>query len=199
MGTNYYARIIPTKKRKQELIEAIENDDFDKVKSIVIEMYDSVDLHYIDGDAMLAGGEVHLGKRSSGWKFLWNPNIRFKPNMVFQDKNGTRNIVQDGYKTYKLYELTKQGIKSFIDREDVLIYDEYGELQDKDEFFEMALTWGFPDGIDGDEYADKYENARNHYETEYTKFLEKKGFTLNKYRTDFYSDGIRFATYTDFS
>ena len=46
-------------------------------------------------------GEIHLGKRSGGWKFLFNPN----------------------YERY--YPLTKEGLMNFLKRDDVIIYTEY--------------------------------------------------------------------------
>ena len=72
MGTNFEARIIPTKERKKELHDAIESDDFSLIKKLVNEMYGSIDR---DDDGDIVGGIVHLGKRSGGWKFLWNPNV----------------------------------------------------------------------------------------------------------------------------
>lgn len=41
MGTNYYARIIPKEDKKQELINAIVKDDFDKVLELSNELYGS--------------------------------------------------------------------------------------------------------------------------------------------------------------
>ena len=41
MGTNYYARIIPNEDKKQELINAIVKDDFDKVLELSNELYGS--------------------------------------------------------------------------------------------------------------------------------------------------------------
>ena len=99
MGTNYYARIIPTKERKKKLIESIEKDNFDSAMELARELYG-------DSDSSEVRGVIHLGKRSGGWKFLWNPNVR---------------EVYDGYRnhhtgewvdkvTYRyLYPLTKEG------------------------------------------------------------------------------------------
>ena len=89
-----------------------------------------------------------------------------------------------------------------------MIYDEYGEQQDKEEFWNMALNWGYnkdgEEGWDGEAYEEwemkqnpKYKPIR--HETEYSKFIEQCGFKTNRYKTDFYSDGLRFATCTDFS
>lgn len=206
MGTNFYARIIPTKERKQELHESIDNNNVSMVQTLVHEMYDSI---YMDwGCNEIKGGCVHLGKRSGGWKFLWNPNI-------FLVRNGHTEWTDhgDGFRsgcwvhepnTAKyLYPLTKEGIKAFIDREDVKIYDEYGEFQDKEEFFDMAInwtTWQGKEAWDADTYNEEHPNERKFScRNEYTDFLEDLGYKLSEMKMDFYSDGLRFSTSTDFS
>ena len=72
MGTNYYGRIIPTKERKEQIKQAVDNDEFDEIQSLVSMTYSSPQYYY--NNKTFAGGEIHLGKRSGGWKFLWNPN-----------------------------------------------------------------------------------------------------------------------------
>jgi hypothetical protein len=64
---------------------------------------------------------VHLGKRSSGWKFCWN----FHDGKYYSNKE-------------ELFEFIRSG----------RVVDEYGELIDNEEFIEMALNW---DGIIADE------------------------------------------------
>lgn len=51
MGTNFYARIIPTKERKEHLKKLIDNDEFDLIEDEIKELYCN---------------EIHLGKRSGG-------------------------------------------------------------------------------------------------------------------------------------
>ena len=208
MGTNYYARIIPTKERKEEIKNAINNDDFYEIKRLVdITYLEPSYNHEIDS---YVGGEIHLGKRSTGWKFLWNPNWYKIPkgHMEWID-NGkgekTGHWVDDGYDVFKYYDLTKKSLKEFIDREDVVIYDEYDiKQEDKEEFWRMALSWGKFDGWDGDSY-EEWESKQNPsyhpriYRTEYSDFIRECGFTLNKYEMDFYSDKLRFSTSTKFS
>lgn len=211
MGTNFYARIIPTKERKEKIKEAIDNNDFDEIKSLVNRTYSSPQYYYEENG--FVGGEIHLGKRSGGWKFLWNPNwyklIKGHSEATDVAPNAKRyHWVEDGFDVFKYYDLTKESIKQFIDREDIEIYDEYGDKQDKEEFWNMALNWGYDkdnEGWDGDTY-EEWEKKQNptryeprYYETDYSKFLKDCGFNLNKYNTDFYSDGIRFATCTEFS
>ena len=209
MGTNYFARIIPTKERKDKIKQAIDNNDFDEIRYLVNTTYSSPEYDY-NGEGYV-GGEIHLGKRSGGWKFLWNPNWYklLKGHTEWEEFEGGRSghWVDDGYDVFKYYDLTKKSIKEFIDREDVEIWDEYGEKQDKEEFWQMAVDWGYDkddEGWDGETY-EEWEKEQNpnrktyDYHTEYSKFIEECGFKLNMYGTDFYSDGLRFATCTDFS
>lgn len=210
MGTNYYAHIIPTAKRKEEIKKSIDNNDFKEIQSLVNKTYSSPQYDFEEHTYL--GGKIHLGKRSCGWKFLWNPNwykLR-KGHIEYTDNgNGSKSghWVDDGYDVFKYYDLTKKSIKTFIDREDVEIYDEYNEKQDKEEFWEMVKNWGYEKddkGWDGEAY-EEWEKSQNpnhrtyEYKTDYTRFLEECGFTMCKYNTDFYSDGLRFATTTEFS
>lgn len=210
MGTNFYARIIPTKERKEKIKQAIDNDNFDEIKTLVNMTYSSPQYFYEESGFI--GGEIHLGKRSGGWKFLWNPNwyklIKGHSEVTEVAPNAKNyHWVEDGFDVFKYYDLTKESIKQFINREDIEIYDEYGVKQDKEKFWNMAINWGYDkdnEGWDGDSYEEwemkQNPNYKPHrYETDYTKFLKECGFKLNKYNTDFYSDDIRFATCTEFS
>ena len=209
MGTNYYARIIPSKERKEKIKNAIDKNNFDEIKSLVTKTY--YEPQYDMDEGKYTGGEIHLGKRSGGWKFLWNPNyykeLKGHTEWVETSENSrTGHWVEDGFEVNKFYDLTKKSIKQFIDREDIEIYDEYGEKQDKEEFWQMALNWGYEKGDigwDGESYEEwqRKENKNRRcydYYNDYCRFLESCGIKLNKYNTDFYSDGLRFATSTDF-
>lgn len=84
--------------------------------------YDSPWTEFIDGTS------VHLGKRSSGWKFCWN----FHDNKYYSNKAELLAFINGGR-----------------------IVDEYGEEWAVEAFLEMALNW---DGITADrEYFEKYE------------------------------------------
>ena len=199
MSTNYYAHIIPSKKRKKELHDAIEANDFPLINKLTYEMYNPIRVEY--GEDYIIGGVVHLGKRSSGWKFLWNPNVFVIRHGHLEDSNGTRRYVPDPDTPLYTYPLTKKGLKSFIDREDVLIYDEYNELQDKEEFWKMALEWGYEKDNEGWDSA-SYEGKHTSYPItgELTDLLEKEGYKFTSdTNSDFYSDGLRFAGFTEFS
>ena len=69
MGTNFYARIIPKEDEKNELINKIVNNQFDEIEELTSELYGN------RNEYTRKGNVIHLGKRSCGWKFLWNPNI----------------------------------------------------------------------------------------------------------------------------
>ena len=201
MSTNYYAHIIPSKKRKKELHDAIEANDFSLINRLKVEMYDSIQL---DDDNEIIGGKVHLGKISCGWKFLWNPNVFVIRQGHLEDSPSGRRYVPDPSIPKYFYPLTKKGLYDFIFREDVEVYDEYGEKQDKEEFWKMALEWGQPDGWDAASY-EEYEREHSNY-TQYpvigelTDLLRQEGYKFTSpSNSDFYSDGLRFAGFTDFS
>ena len=82
-------------------------------------------------DKFLDGTAIHLGKRSSGWKFCWN----FNDNKYYSSKEELIQFVLSGR-----------------------VVDEYGEEIDPQEFLDMAFAWGEPDGLVVDaEYFEKNE------------------------------------------
>ena len=109
-------------------------------------------------DEFMDDVQIHLGKRSSGWKFCWN----FHDNKYYTNKEELLKFIRSGR-----------------------VLDEYGQLIDTEEFIEMALEWGEPDGRVADkEYFDKHE--RHSYfnsESYYDRFI----------------DGLRVSSSTDFS
>ena len=213
MGTNFYARIIPTQERKKDLHDAIDENNISRVQTLVHEMYDSIYMDY--GHDEIKGGCVHLGKKSGGWKFLWNPNIFLVRNghsewIDHSDGSRSSRWIPEPNTAKYVYPLTKEGIKAFIDRKDIEIYDEYGELQNKEEFWQMALNWTtwkdhktgkVIEAWDGGSYEREHP-AENRWvnNTALTKLLEAEGYEFTSYtKSDFYSDGLRFSTNTDFS
>ena len=196
MGTNYYARILPTKERKEKLKKLIDGNYFDDIQSEIADMYGSSD----EWDEN--HGEIHLGKRSAGWKFLFNPN----------------------YERY--YPLTKEGLMNFLKRDDVIIYTEYFSfrkdnthskyeytddpdsskseyLWTAEQFMAMATEW-CKDGWDGKAY-EEYEKTRNSSYAGYEQFGDRKreefwierGYNPSYY--NFYNDGLRWSTCCEFS
>jgi hypothetical protein len=71
-------------------------------------------------EIFINGTNIHLGKRSLGWKFCWN----FHKDKYYSDKESLLEFIRSGR-----------------------VVDEYGEEQDVNEFIVMALNWGEPDGL----------------------------------------------------
>ena len=164
----------------------------------------------VDYEGDIIGGKVHLGKRSGGWKFLWNPNIYIIKNshLEHNDKSNTYKWIPDPDTYYYLYPLTREGIWDFLSKNDIEVYNEYGKQQDKKEFFNMALnwvTWRDEEAWDSKSYTE-FEKSRNpdwhiyKCSGNYIDMLEKEGYTfISEDKFDFYSDGLRFATTTEFA
>lgn len=102
MGTNFYARIIP----KEDDIKRVQKE---------IGLYLSGEKLTINGILEDVVQEIHLGKRSYGWQFLWQDNP-------------------------KHYDDNLESIKKFLSREDVIIYNEYDERFTVDEFFDNEIA-----------------------------------------------------------
>lgn len=171
MGTNFYLKKLPSKKRKKELIDAIKNDDEEKTNLLYNELYvDNI---------------IHLGKSSYGWQFLFNPNFK----SVFDD-----NTLD--YKLEYIYPLTKKGIDKFIRQKGCIIIDEYNNIVSSEKFWELVDSK--KDGIIEDkeeitywadgERQDNYYHLHNDY--------PKGNYS---YAYSFINDGLRFSYSTEFS
>ena len=143
MGTNYYR--IPSveemEKRKQELIDNINSLDISPASIernfVTIEKENNFDFHSI-WDIFTEDSNIHLGKRSGGWKFLWN----FHKNKFYSNKEELFNFIRSGR-----------------------VVDEYGDEMEVEEFITMALEWGQPDGHDAKSYR-KEHPRQYHYDFE---------------------------------
>lgn len=168
MGTNYYR--IPTaeemesrKIRLQKDIEKMTMSPSDIERGFPFidpnnESWDTTNPWEIFTD----GTNIHLGKRSGGWKFCWN----FHKNKYYSNKEGLLNFIQSGR-----------------------VVDEYGEEMNVDEFIEMSLNWGEPDGMVVNEEYRRKERARGHG----MFWLDSEKYD------DLIIDGLRVSTSTDFS
>lgn len=201
MGTNYYARIIPKEEEKNQLINKIINNQFDEIVDLASELYGN------RNEYTRKGNVIHLGKRSCGWKFLWNSNV-IKYHDGYLDPE-TKNYI-DVIKYDYVYPLTKQGITDFVMREDVIIYDEYNERQDPKEFLDMAFSWGQPNGWTGKTYEEDPKNEPSNYRNYYWSKKYQRGMHTQEdemwfdlgYIVEYYDfevDGLRFSTSINFS
>jgi hypothetical protein len=122
MGTNFYR--IPTEsemiERKARLTKMITDLDVSPAAVCQGFTYDNPNGfdRYSPWDIFTEDIEVHLGKRSGGWKFCWN----FHKNRYYSNKESLESFVRSGR-----------------------IIDEYGTEFTADEFLEMAYNW-CPDG-----------------------------------------------------
>ena len=139
MSTNYYR--IPTvdemEERKARLARRV--TELEMTPSNIEHNFNTIPTdspweHNNPWNEFVEDTNIHLGKRSMGWKFCWN----FHKDQYYHD-----------LKT--LYEFVLAG----------RVVNEYGEEIDSSEFMEMALELGQPDGLIGDkEYFDKTEHHR---------------------------------------
>ena len=124
MGTNYYRipQASEMDERKFKLLEKIKNLDLSpgNIECGFDEPIDDQWGRENPWGIFIDGTNIHLGKRSSGWKFCWN----FHKDKYYHDKQSLLNFIRDGR-----------------------VVDEYGEEQDVNEFIVMALNWGEPDGL----------------------------------------------------
>ena len=208
MGTNYYARLIPTQEKKKELCQLITNsNDFYHIQNVISEVYGP----YTLSEGKFYGGIIHLGKYSGGWKFLWNPNIFIQKNghvdkVEVETNHYVYNYIADPETYHYVYPLTKKGIFDFINQDNIKIFDEYGKEYSAETFFNEAVDsvkWRDGEAFDAKSYH-LYEESKGHKlsiykNTEYIKALCNLGFKVEWPYSDFYSDGLRFAVTNEFS
>ena len=114
--------------------------------------------------------KIHIGKSSFGWKFIFD------------------------YNHFKYYDLNRKSINDFLCRNDVKLYDEYGEQVSIDDFWILV-----------DSKKDGYDNISYYKDSDALPFLlfeELIPDDLKEYKVEayeFYSDDLRFASTTDFS
>lgn len=163
METNYYR--VPTEgemeERRKGFLERMSTIELSPVNiERKFRLYGSDDQYSWESSSpwedFIDGSSVHLGKRSGGWKFLWN----FHQNEYYRDKESLLSFIRSGR-----------------------IVNEYGEEIPPDDFIEMALSWGQPDGWDTQTYYAENPTRSN---------IESRYY-------DIYVDGLRISTATEFS
>jgi hypothetical protein len=146
MGTNYYW--VPPKdtmKSKYDLllkrITELDIEDAGQASCLFASIEDGWD-RLSPWEDFTKGLNIHLGKRSSGWKFCWN----FNNNKYYDSKETLLEFIRSGR-----------------------VVDEYGTEEPVDEFIKMALEW---DGIIFDEdYGKKNPSTFNNYKY-YDKIID---------------------------
>jgi len=163
MGTNYYR--VP---KSHEVVEKMQklnmrigemdvwsaSEAKNQFRTIPVTEYQ----YMTPWDEFIDGMSVHLGKRSSGWKFLWN----FHDNVHYTSKEELLDYVRTGR-----------------------IVDEYGMEIDPEEFLKMSLEWGQPDGsVFNEEYEKKNPNPGRFFHGPEHYDLDVDGLRVSR-STDF--------------
>lgn len=200
MGTNFYALRLPTRERKNKLSSLLEGTDFYQIQQEIDRTFGDFGM---DGD-IPTGGKIHLGKRSAGWKFLWNPNMW----CVKHGHITNGSYIPEPNTFFSLYPLTKVGIWDFLKNPNIVVINEYNEKQNKENFFNDAINWTTWQGEpawDSKTYSEWERSQGNNVDTypcrnDLIKELISRGYEMiSESCSDFYSDGLRFATTTEFS
>jgi hypothetical protein len=163
MGTNFFLHRKLSKKQENEIGHYIcKEHNYEKAIELLSE-----------------AKPIHIGKRSGGWKFLWNANH------------------------FKYFEPNKKSIMSFLKSGD--IYDEYGDSYTYKQFINEELKGFIDKGLDMKTYYQEPEQKKYTFygHWQYMSRFEKepfisRGIKINDYE-EFYVDNLRFTIMDDFS
>ena len=137
MGTNFYCRKIDRKHRKMF------SKDLSALNEHISLNIDNPEINFLEEvnkfilDYYNLEKEIHLGKRSYGWQFLWD------------------------YHNGKYFNPDLNSIKKFLSQDDIIIYDEYKNFYEVEQLFNDELASCLykdamhDDGMDG-EYSEYY-------------------------------------------
>lgn len=169
MGTNFYRKTILTdaiKDKYRNDLEKAFNDE--NTRDELVENIKNMD------------NEIHICKRSCGWKIIFDHN----------------------YGNY--YKLTRQDIDRFLREPGTKIVDEYGTEYTVEQFWEMVDEWNANprnrfDSKSYNEYLAKNGMYEPYFDTGQIKKIEKLFGVDCDGESDFESDGLRFSVYSNFS
>lgn len=197
MSTNYYLRRKPLLEQREELKRMIDQSgdgsNFKEILDMASVMYGTCTEY--DRDL----GVIHLGKKSFGWKFLWNPNIVKKDFGKYDQEKKT--FIRD-IRTVGMYDLSREGIEKFVMNKEYELYDEYGEKCDKEKFLNMALN---SEGYDSVSYIKEHPEEKSSWlwlglDKIQRFWADTVGCVfVSPLQSDFEIDGLRFSTSVEFS
>lgn len=157
MGTNFYLRKKLSQEQRKEIDKAFDEEDFNKVRELLPK-------------------DIHIGKRSGGWKFLWDAHY------------------------FKYFEPTKDALMKWLQSGKIL--DEYGDEFTFDEFINEEIKGFIDKGYDIASY--KYDHPEGldffHYDSRVQDFNRICDYDIhiNQYG-EFYIDDLRFTVSEDFA
>ena len=116
MGTNFYCRKIDRKHRKMfsKDLSALNEHISLNIDNPEINLLEEVNKFILDYRDLEK--EIHLGKRSYGWQFLWD------------------------YHNGKYFNPDLNSIKKFLSQDDIIIYDEYENFYEVEQLFNDELS-----------------------------------------------------------
>lgn len=146
MGTNFYARHIPT----QEEVAVLHKH----VDDIAAGIYNISSMP----EGIERCSDIHLGKRSAGWQFIWEYHPEY-------------------------YSDNLESIKEFLSRNDIVIVDEYNTKFSLDEFLNEEIGYCLyndpEEYINGRQYdEEQYEGGRAISDGEWTS---EDGLRFSRY------------------
>ena len=144
METNYYWRPLVTEEEREKILEKVKNS------KTIQEITDFIYYDLSNGEK----SEIHIGKSSHGWQFLFNLGIR----------NYTHG-----------QSLKKEDIDKWF--RSGVIFDEYGDEISADDFW--ALVDYKKDDMDYNEYDKKYPEEA-HYCRGYDQHIDGLRFTKDE-------------------
>lgn len=159
MGTNFYLRRKLSQEEKQYIINCINNDDWEEVRGCLPE-------------------DVHIGKRSGGWKFLWDAHF------------------------FRYYKPNKQALFDWLKSGQII--DEYGEKFTFDQFINEEIKGWLDKGWDMESYYESNPtelSSHTYFKSvirNFTQLYPDFEYEINKYG-EFYLDDLRFTVLEDFS
>ena len=160
MGTNFYLRQKLSQDQRKEINKALDNGDFTKARELLPK-------------------DIHIGKRSGGWKFLWDHNY------------------------FQYYKPSKESLIEWLKSGQII--DEYCDEFTFDQFWNKEIANFLYKGYDLDKYAKEHPEEHSIYwdvQGRKRKLIEEcpelKNFEFSPLG-ELYIDGLRFTIFTDFS
>lgn len=151
MGTNFYLRKRLSEYDKEIGIQYLNDDDYDLLRDLIPE-------------------DIHIGKRSAGWKFLFNAN------------------------NFKYFQPNKESLIKWLKSGQII--DEYDRKFTFEEFWNNEC---FTEGWDLKEYYEQYKEDEYYVESKVIQKF-KKLFDIDvNLHGEFYIDNLRFTTFDEFS
>lgn len=140
MGTNFYARRLPTNLQTEEIIERVL--DFASGK-----MHSSDFLQGIENIE-----EVHLGKRSCGWQFLWQTSCHYFAclSSIMEYLSSPGVIIYNEYgDTFTLKQFIEEevGESLYNDPENYINGSQYHKKHPNEPFYRPGAEWTSEDGL----------------------------------------------------